>query len=90
MGLLLIVAFVLYAWQNKSGHTGIQPYSALRLFVPVALLGCYLLVTSVANGKSMKWGIISLVIGLIGVALLVYLDKSHTLQSYGDWAKWNG
>ena len=90
LGLLLILAFILYAWTNDSGHTGIHPYRALGLYVPLAFLGGFLLGAHQNGSREWKWGMASLLVGVLGIALLVYFDVSGALLSYGMWADRHG
>jgi|GEM_PF-1650740 len=90
LGLLLILAFILYAWTNDSGHTGIHSYYALGLYVPLAFLGGFLLRASSKGNTEWNWGLAALLVGVMGMALLVYFDISGALLSYGMWADRHG
>lgn len=90
LGLLLILALIAYAWTNDSGHTGIHPYRALGLYVPLAFLGGFLLGAHQNGSREWKWGMASLLVGILGTALLFYLDFSAALLSYGLWADRHG
>ncbi len=89
-GLAIILAFILYAWSNTSGHTGMHPYQVLGWFIPLAVLGGFLLKSFPKGNRGWKWGMTAFVVGVLGVALLVYFDVSNTLLSYGMWADRHG
>jgi hypothetical protein len=84
-GLALILAITVYAVQNKSGHTGMNPYRGLALFIPIALAGVICLLAS-WRSPGAKWpAVVALLTGMLGVGLLVYLDITNTLLEYGVW-----
>ncbi len=85
LGLAAITGIVAYTVQNDSGHTGFSPYLGLAVFVPVALAGLFQIFFLRTPRAARRWGVIALLAGVIGIALLVYLDKSNTLLEYGDW-----
>jgi hypothetical protein len=89
-GVYLILAFVIYAWTNGSGHTGMQPYVALGWFVPLAVLGGYLLKAHEVGSREWKWGMASLLVGVLGIALLIFFDVSGTLLNIRMWADRHG
>lgn len=84
-GVALILAIIAYAVKNDSGHTGMNPYLGLWLFIPIALAGIVrLFVFRRAPGA--KWlGLASLLAGVLGIGLLVYLDVTDTLLEYEVW-----
>ncbi|MHC4607370.1 MAG: hypothetical protein ACYTAF_10655 [Planctomycetota bacterium] len=84
---VLISAILFYCRQNDSGHTGLDPYHALAFFVPLAAAGAAHFVYSLRKGEGKLAGLIALVTGLAGVALLVYLDVSNTLLPYEVWIR---
>ncbi len=84
-GLTLILAIVVYTAQNGSGHTGMNPYLGLWLFVPIALAGMVRLLVS-WRAPGAKWpALASLLTGMLGIGLLAYLDITNTLLEYGVW-----
>ncbi len=85
VGLAAVGGIVWYAAQNDSGHTGANPWLALVVFVPAALVGVLHLVAR-RHRRLPAWpGMAAMVIGCGGVGLLVYLDWSNTLLEYGVW-----
>ena len=84
-GLALILAITVYAVQNKSGHTGVNPHLGLALFIPIALAGVICLLAS-WRSPGVKWpAIVALLTGMSGIGLLVWLDITNTLLEYGVW-----
>ncbi len=84
-GLAAIAAILVYARRNGSGHTGMSPYVALALFVPVVVAGA-LHLTLLRGSGAAKWcGVCAILVGIAGVGLLVYLDQSNTLVQYEVW-----
>jgi len=85
VGLAAIAGIVGYAMCNESGHTGANPYLALAVFVPAAVVG----VARVTAGRLWRlraWpGLLAIAIGCAGVALLIYLDRTNTLLQYEVW-----
>ncbi len=84
-GLAAIVGILVYAFQNDSGHTSFDPYAALVVFVPVALAGILRLVLQRSNTAARWCALCAVLIGIAGVALLVFLDQSNTLLQYEVW-----
>ena len=86
-GLAAITAIVIYTVQNDSGHTGFNPYLALAMFVPVAVVGILHLAILRSSGAARLFAIFAIVIGIAGVGLLIYLDQSNTLVQYEVWCE---
>lgn len=83
---LVTVGFLLtYTIQNDSGHTGLDPYHALAVFVPVSIIGLIHLAVVRPFGSAGWLAASAFVVGLFGVAFLVYLDRSNTLLQYEVW-----
>lgn len=81
-GLVTIIGIVVFAVQNSSGHTGINPYAALVVFVPVTLIG----IVIPESSDVPEWvSIFTVVIGVAGMLLLIFLNKSNTLLQYDVW-----
>ncbi len=84
LGLLTILGLVAYTVQNSSGHTSVNPYALLGVFIPLLILG----LVFYKQIQPRKWpSIISIVIGLVGIALLIYFDKADILLQYDVWIK---
>lgn len=85
VGACTLAGIVTYTIQNDSGHTGVNPYSAMVVFVPVTVTGL-VHVLALRRRQTWKWpGTMALAVGLAGVALLIYLDTSNTLLQYEVW-----
>lgn len=80
-----IVLIVVYATFNSSTHTSWEPFSSLILFVPVSCFGA----VSMAIGRRVRGnmlpGACALMIGLAGVGLIFYLDRTDRLVQYERW-----
>lgn len=87
VGVIGLISIFSYSYINKTNHTSIDPYIALFIFIPVALIGLIELLVNLKK-KSIRWlAIVSILIGLAGIILLIYLDKSNTLLQYEVWIK---
>ena len=76
--LAVITVLVLYIWGNDSHHTGFEPWLLSSFFVPTAIVG----MVAWRRGRS-RWGALAAVLlGLGGMALLVYLDHFSVLVEY--------
>ena len=84
-GFLMTGTLVIYTVQNDSGHTGIDPYRSLAVFVPVAIIGLIHLAVVRSPGHHRWLAASAFTIGLLGVVFLVYLDRSNTLLQYEVW-----
>lgn len=82
---LIVGSLVAYTIRNESGHSGFEPYIALAVFIPVTAVGLVQIFFQRKDRSAMLWGVIALVVGLAGIALLVYLDKSGTLVYYEEF-----
>lgn len=85
LGLILLFAIVFYAAYNDSGHTAVEPYLALALFVPVFLVGAFQFRSSHSRKRPVWPCVFAMVIGMAGICLLIYLDTSNTLVQYDRW-----
>ena len=84
-GVLTICALLIYAAQNHSGHTGLNPYHALVVFVPLGIAGLVCLLTTPYPGYQKWLAVSAILIGFFGAVFLVYLDQSNTLLPYEVW-----
>lgn len=84
-GLLALVVIVAYAIHNDSGHTGVDPYCGLVVFLPVTIVGVVHIFGARRLGLPRWLGVPAAVVGCAGIALLVYLDQSNTLLQYEVW-----
>lgn len=83
--LLLSSGIIAYTLDNESGHTGIDPYLALVVFVPAAVTGVIQLALSGSLGLPRWPGLAAVFFSVFGIGLLVYLDVSNTLLQYEVW-----
>lgn len=74
-----------YAAWNRSGHTGLDPYCALAIFIPVLLIGVMAGLGGDRAGARPGAGLVAIIVGLAGIVLLVWLDHSNTLLPYEKW-----
>jgi peptidoglycan/LPS O-acetylase OafA/YrhL len=84
-GIALLALTVCCASLNASGHTSVDPYITLALFSPLAAMGAWGLLVGRKTGLPRKLCLTAIVLGLCGIALLVYLDRSNTLLQYEKW-----
>jgi hypothetical protein len=76
---------IVYTLLNGSGHTSINPYSALTVFVPVATVGIITLLLRRKWKLPLLICIATVAVGCAGILLLVYLDRSNSLLQYEVW-----
>ncbi len=86
-GLAAIATIVVFTAQNDSGHTSVNPYLALALFVPVAVAGILHLTFLRSSGAARWCAILAVVIAIAGTGLLIYLDQSNMLLQYDVWCE---
>ncbi len=79
---LNLLGLLLYVWSNRSGHTSLNPYLCLIVFVPCALLGLGLAVTD--RGARRLAGL-SISLGAFGALALLYFDRANVLLPYEVW-----
>jgi len=84
-GLLALAVIVAYAIHNDSGHTGVDPYWGLVVFLPVTIVGVVHILGARMLGLPRWLGVPAVVVGCAGIAFLVYLDQSNTLLQYEVW-----
>jgi hypothetical protein len=84
-GLLTICALLIYTAQNHSGHTGLNPYHAITAFISLGITGLIYLLTIRCLGYQRWLSVSAILIGLLGVTVLVWLDRSNTLLQYEVW-----
>ena len=87
LGISAIALIVIYAVDNQTGHTAMDPYLALVVFMPVLATGS----TGIAILKKRQLPLwpctLAIATGCIGIMLLLYLDKTNTLLQYDIWLK---
>ena len=81
--LALILAIGAYAVLNESSHTGMDPYDSYWIFIPLLITG--IVFTTVAPNKKRTDGVWAVTIGLSGILLILYLDRTNALLEYGRW-----
>ena len=84
-GSLVLMAVAVYALTNSSGHTSVQPYLGMVVFLPLAAVGLVGLVRGKGSGSMRRMYIAAMIVGLLGAALLVLLDRADILLQYETW-----
>ncbi len=79
LGITAIALIAVYAFQNKSHHTGAEPYLSFILFVPLAITG------AVSLRRSGSTGTLALTVGILGIGLVIWLDQTNLLVEYQRW-----
>lgn len=82
---LLLLAAIVYVIQNKSGHTGWEPLTALGLFLPAFLLGAFFLPRRGRFGLSPTICSAAMILGLTGTITILALDRTNALVEYHRW-----
>ncbi len=84
---VLIIAILVYLGQNSTGHTSVQPYLGLGIFIPALLFGA--ISARLNRGSPGKYNVslVAFALGGLGALFLVYLDFSNTLLYYEEWLK---
>ncbi len=81
IGSLSLVTLSAYACSNKSGHTGMDPYSFLLLFIPLFVIG----LVGLRYQQARKYALTAVGIAVSGIVLLLVLDRTNTLVEYEAW-----
>jgi len=84
-GLLAGVGIAAWAAWDDSRHTGVDPWLALVLFVPVAVAGLAHVAVARRWRLSRRLGLLALAVGGAGIGLLLYLDRTDALLQYEVW-----
>src|SRR5690348_3965786 len=84
---LLIAAIILYTIQNRSGHTGWEPFTSFVVFAPLAAAGGGLFLGRRRWPDVARASVAALVVGVTGMGLVVWLDQSNRLVQYERWLK---
>jgi hypothetical protein len=87
LGLAAIVLISGYAVQNGAGHTSLDPFIALVLFVPLVFAGALGFILRRKFPGMVRVSVCALVVGVAGVALIVTLDRTNRLVQYDRWIK---
>ncbi len=87
LSLSVMLVIALYAINNDSGHTGLDPYLTLFLFIPTGAFGLYYY--RISRDLSLHhWpGLVAIFVALAGCAVLIYLDQTNTLVQYERWIR---
>ncbi len=85
IGLIVIGTTGIYAFTNDSGHTGVSPYLALAVFIPVVITGAVCTFVRMKVRGSLVCSLLAVLIGCGGIVLLIYLDRSNILLQYDVW-----
>jgi hypothetical protein len=84
-GFLALAAILGYTFTNDSGHTGVNPYEALYIFIPVFGLGVHGVRKRAVSNILRYGGYVACSIGMCGIILLILLDKANVLLPYETW-----
>jgi hypothetical protein len=87
LGVLAIALILGYTAQNRSGHTGWEPFTSFILFVPLALVGAVLFALRRKFVGVARPCAPALAAGLVGVVLIIYLDRTNRLVQYDRWVQ---
>ena len=83
--LCLLLGVIGLALQNESGHTGWEPRLLLLIFTPLLLAGLLTFRRDEA-ASALVWPVrTASLIGLLGVLLIGYLDRTNSLVQYERW-----
>ena len=79
-GLLTLLLAIGYSIDNKSGHTGFNPYYMILPFLFLVILGCLNLFL-----KQKRLAKFLTIVGLMGIALPMLWDLTEILNEYESW-----
>ena len=85
LGLVAVAAILGYSLLNSSHHTGWEPFSSFILFVPLVLCGSAAVLARSTRPALLVPGLVAILAGLLGLAVVVYLDQSNRLVQYDRW-----
>jgi hypothetical protein len=72
---------VTYIRSSDSNHTGVDPWLLAVVFIPTVVLG----VVAVKGRRAILTGLVALLIGAGGLAMLTYIDRTNTMIYYERW-----
>ena len=84
-GTAAIALIASYAAYNDSGHTGWEPFTALILFVPLAIVGAVCYEVRRRFTGITRASVCAVVVGLAGVIFVAWLDHTNRLVQYDRW-----
>jgi hypothetical protein len=87
LGAVAIALISGYAAHNGSGHTGWEPFTSFILFVPLALMGAVSFALRRRFTGIVRPGVIALAMGVTGMALIIYLDRTNRLVQHDRWVQ---
>ncbi len=85
LGAIALMLIAGYAAGNRAGHSGWEPFTALFLFIPIALLGAGSCLKRQKCAGVARASVCAVAIGLGGIALIVTLDRTNRLVEYERW-----
>ncbi|MEA3265969.1 MAG: hypothetical protein U9P42_03375 [Candidatus Fermentibacteria bacterium] len=85
VGLMALAILGMYTLDNQSGYTGVSPYVALYVFIPVIIAGVLCGIARLRIRGSTTRSFYAILIGGAGIVFLIYLDKSVILLQYCVW-----
>ena len=83
--LLLLLGLIGLALQNESGHTSWEPRLLLLIFAPLLLAGLLTFRRDEAASALVWPARTAALIGLSGILLIGYLDRTNSLVQYERW-----
>lgn len=84
-GFVALIAILGYTVTNNSGHTGVNPYEALYIFIPVFGLGVHGVRKRAVSDIVRYSGYATCSIGMLGIVVVIFLDKANVLLPYETW-----
>ena len=69
-----------YIHMSDSNHTGFEPWLLVSVFLPTVVLGV------LAFGRRfIVAGLLAMLLGAVGMAVLTYIDRTNTMVQYERW-----
>jgi hypothetical protein len=82
LSLLSLAELLWYLHQNQSNHTAFDPWLLSILFVPTTIAGVIYLSRVRTFAAA---GILALTVGILGLAVLFYIDHTNRMLQYERW-----
>jgi hypothetical protein len=77
----VICEVVAYIRASDSNHTSFEPWVLVVIFVPTLVVGF----VAIWERRSVLAGVLALLIGVAGLAILTYIDRTNTMVQYDRW-----
>jgi hypothetical protein len=85
LGAVTIALIIEYTARNSSGHTAWEPFTSFILFVPLAVVGAFCFTLRHRFTGIARASVCALTLGLVGIALIITLDRTNRLVQYDRW-----